>query len=96
MTVREDFQRDAVSLIAYKQLLDHRTIVDDDPTEEEEVHLLRDIEEDHRWVGYFVTENNAEKIYEVSYHHAAQKFYLTEYVMRDCIALDPKEVLYSE
>lgn len=96
MTLKEDLRRDAIALIVYKQTLDHRVIVDDDPTEEEEVHLLRDLEEENKWTGYFIAENNAEKIYEVSYHYGAQKFYLTEYVMRECIGMDPKDILYSE
>lgn len=96
MATLEELRRDATSLISHKQLLDHRIGVDDDPVVDDEVHLLRDIEEENKWVGYFVAENNAEKIYEVSYNYAAGKFYLTEYVMRECIALDPKEILYAE
>ena len=96
MAVLQDLRRDAVSLIAYKQLLDHRVVVDDDPVTEDEVHLLSDMDDENRWVGYFTAENTGEKIYEVSFVYEQQKFYLTEYMMRECIALDPKDILYAE
>lgn len=96
MAVLQDFRRDAVSLIAYKQLLDHREGVDADPVSESEVHLVSDTDDEVRWTGLFTAENNAETIYEVSYLYSSQKFYLTEYVMRTCTSFDPKQVLYSE
>lgn len=95
MAIQEDFRRDAVSLIVYKQELDHRVIVDDDPATESEIHFLSDTDGENRWTGFFTAENTSEKIYEVSYVYAHKKFYLTEYVMRECISIVPSDVLYS-
>ena len=85
----QDFRRDAVSVL-YTEIAQHiLDLAREDLPTEDEIHLLRDDSDDEKWSGIFQVETNLEKIFEVTYRHDTQKFYVTTYLMAYCNIHEP-------
>lgn len=89
LAVIQDLRRDAQEVL-WTEIAQHIPDIglEDLPTEED-IHMFREDYDDERWTGFYQTDTNLEKIYEVSYRFDAEKFYVTTYTMTYCNKHEP-------
>lgn len=89
MAVLQNLRRDAEEVLVTEisvHILD--LALEDIPTPDE-IHLIKEFDEEERWTAIYQVETNMEKLYEVSYSYDTAKFYITTYLMTLCTKYDP-------
>lgn len=85
----QDLRRDAMEIL-WTEIAQHiPDLALEDLPSEDEIHMLRDDNDDERWIGIYQVETNLEKLYEIAYRYDTQKFYVTTYLMTYCNKHEP-------
>jgi hypothetical protein len=83
LAVLQDLRRDAEDCLRTEIALHILDLALEDIPTQEEIHMLKDFDDEERWTGIYQVETNMEKLYEVSYSYTAGKFYITTYTVRN-------------
>ncbi len=89
LPVLQDLRRDAEDCLLTEIAIHISDLALEDIPTPDEIHMLKDFDEEDRWYGIYQVETNMEKLYEVSYSYSSGKFYITTYLMTFCNKYDP-------
>lgn len=89
LAVLQDLRRDAEDILRTEISLHIHDLALEDIPEDGELHMLKDFDDEDRWVGIYQSETDMEKLYEVSYSYEVGKFFVTTYTMTYCNKYDP-------
>lgn len=87
--VLNDLRRDAADVLRTDIAVRVLDIGQEDLPTDDDIHLLKDFEEEDSWMGLFSSETTGEKLFEVRYRYDTEKFYITTYLMLYCAKVDP-------